>query len=90
MSQSHCLFTSRLGQHLSSLHALNPAILCSTQERLQREEQRFQKWHNDNIRRRHNFIPFVFNLLRIMAEEGRLQPLIEKGRIATENTHEAA
>lgn len=55
--------------------------LCRLEERLSQEEAKYKQWHNDNIRRRNNYIPFVFNLLRILAEEGKLHDLIEKAQV---------
>ena len=50
------------------------------QEELERENDKRQQWKDENIRRRHNYIPFMFEMLRALGEKGQLQPLIDKAR----------
>uniref|UniRef100_A0A2C9LHZ6 UCH37-like C-terminal domain-containing protein n=1 Tax=Biomphalaria glabrata TaxID=6526 RepID=A0A2C9LHZ6_BIOGL len=42
------------------------------------EDRKEQRYRIENIRRRHNYLPFIMELLKILAEGRQLLPLIEK------------
>ncbi|RUS87607.1 hypothetical protein EGW08_004652 [Elysia chlorotica] len=44
------------------------------------EERKEQQYKVENIRRRHNYLPFIMELLKILAEDRKLLPLIEKAK----------
>ncbi|CAI5442432.1 unnamed protein product [Caenorhabditis angaria] len=43
-----------------------------------REDRRIQQYQKENARRRHNYLPFVVELLKVLAKEGKLIPLFDK------------
>jgi len=51
--------------------------LSSLQRQLEDEQHKMDRWKVENLRRKHNYVPFIFNLLRMLAEKGKLQGLVE-------------
>ncbi|KAL4439579.1 hypothetical protein ABPG74_003981 [Tetrahymena malaccensis] len=47
---------------------------------IEEEEYKFKKYEVENVRRRHNYIPFIVELFRQTAKKGKLGELIEKAK----------
>mmetsp|Transcript_323 Transcript_323/g.1118 ORF Transcript_323/g.1118 Transcript_323/m.1118 type:complete len:141 (-) Transcript_323:153-575(-) len=47
---------------------------------IENEQQRVGQWKIENIRRRHNYAPFIVNFLKVLAERGELGPLVEQAK----------
>ncbi|KAG2492400.1 hypothetical protein HYH03_009346 [Edaphochlamys debaryana] len=54
--------------------------MAGLQEALAGEQAKRRSWHEENVRRKHNFIPFLFHLLKLVAERGQMGPLLERAR----------
>ena len=44
------------------------------------ETQKTEQWKVENRRRKHNYVPFIVNLLKVLAERGELMPLVEAAK----------
>ncbi|XP_041986631.1 ubiquitin carboxyl-terminal hydrolase isozyme L5 [Aricia agestis] len=47
---------------------------------IENEEVKMQRYQKEMARRRHNYLPFIVTLLKILAEEKKLMPLYEKAK----------
>uniref|UniRef100_A0A1I7TNT2 Ubiquitin carboxyl-terminal hydrolase n=1 Tax=Caenorhabditis tropicalis TaxID=1561998 RepID=A0A1I7TNT2_9PELO len=45
---------------------------------IEEEDRKMATYRKENARRRHNYTPFIIQLLKILAKEGKLVPLVEK------------
>jgi len=48
------------------------------------EDAKFKSWKEENVRRRHNYVPLVYNLLKVLAEKGKLTELVDKAAKITQ------
>merc|ERR1712003_337391 len=54
--------------------------LAALDELIKNEEMKRVKWKNENIRRRHNYFPFILNLIGILGKRNLLKDLTEKAK----------
>ena len=47
---------------------------------LEEEENKMKLYKLENIRRKHNYLPLIVEILKILAKEGQLLPLYEKAK----------
>lgn len=47
---------------------------------IEEEENKVKQYQLENIRRKHNYLPLIVEILKILAKEGQLLPLYEKAK----------
>lgn len=55
---------------------------------LESEENKRARWKVENIRRKHNYLPLIVNMMKILAEEGKLLPIYHSAREKARARHE--
>eukprot|EP00320_Phaeocystis_rex_P000591 CAMPEP_0119071910 /NCGR_PEP_ID=MMETSP1178-20130426/55604_1 /TAXON_ID=33656 /ORGANISM="unid sp, Strain CCMP2000" /LENGTH=310 /DNA_ID=CAMNT_0007053877 /DNA_START=41 /DNA_END=973 /DNA_ORIENTATION=+ len=56
------------------------AAAVEMQRQVDLEDQRRARWRAENVRRRHNYVPFLINLLRELAAKQQLVPLLDAAK----------
>lgn len=51
---------------------------------IEEEDNKMQRYKVENIRRKHNYLPLIVEILKILAKEGKLIPLYEKAKEQTQ------
>ena len=64
------------GSSAAALLALQAEVM-EVQQRIAEEEAKHARWRVENARRQHNYVPFIFNLLKLLAEKGKLQEVVD-------------
>jgi len=44
------------------------------------EVAKYEGWRKENVRRKHNYIPLAMELLKVLAEAGKLAPMVESAK----------
>jgi len=47
---------------------------------IEMESQKAEQWKVENRRRKHNYVPFIVNMLKFLAERGELMPLVDAAK----------
>jgi hypothetical protein len=55
-----------------------------------REREKFERWHIENERRKHNFVPFIVQAMKELAARGQLSALYERGKQQAKEARERA
>lgn len=56
------------------------AEIARLQHLIEEEELKMRRYRIENIRRKHNYLPLIVEILKILAKEGKLMPLYEKAK----------
>jgi len=76
--------TVRYNSQLKEVAALPADVQASEVARIEMmladEENKRAKWRIENIRRRHNYLPLIMELLRSLATRGELVPIYQKAK----------
>jgi len=62
--------------------------MLQLKDEMEDDERKHASWRAENVRRRHNYIPFVLSLLRQLARKGHLQPMLDAEEIKAKERHE--
>eukprot|EP00658_Telonema_sp_P-2_P025600 TRINITY_DN2030_c0_g1_i1.p1 TRINITY_DN2030_c0_g1~~TRINITY_DN2030_c0_g1_i1.p1 ORF type:complete len:280 (-),score=78.71 TRINITY_DN2030_c0_g1_i1:480-1319(-) len=57
-----------------------PGDMGTLQQMLEAEKAKQKHWQLENIRRKHNYVPFVLEFLQILADKNQLGPLVDAAR----------
>ncbi|XP_067391305.1 ubiquitin carboxyl-terminal hydrolase isozyme L5 isoform X3 [Emydura macquarii macquarii] len=76
LSEEEPMDTDQSGNMLSSIQS----EVAKYQLLMEEENQKLKRYKIENIRRKHNYLPFIMELLKTLAEHQQLIPLVEKAK----------
>uniref|UniRef100_A0A8C1WV33 Ubiquitin carboxyl-terminal hydrolase n=1 Tax=Cyprinus carpio TaxID=7962 RepID=A0A8C1WV33_CYPCA len=76
LTEEEPMDTDQSGNHLSSIQS----EIAKYQLLIEEENQKLKRYKIENIRRKHNYLPFIMELLKTLAEYQQLIPLVEKAK----------
>lgn len=47
---------------------------------IEEEDEKIKRYQIENVRRKHNYLPLIVEILKILAKDGQLLPLYEKAK----------
>jgi len=56
------------------------ARLSGLEDLIQSEQEKKRKWTIENVRRRHNYFPFILNLIGVLGQKNLLKDLTERAQ----------
>jgi ubiquitin carboxyl-terminal hydrolase L5 len=71
-----------LRKQIGGLSESDP-LLVDLAQQLEIEEQKLARWKKENLRRKHNYVPFLVNLLKELAKRKQLIPLLDAAKERT-------
>uniref|UniRef100_A0A672QDW8 Ubiquitin carboxyl-terminal hydrolase n=1 Tax=Sinocyclocheilus grahami TaxID=75366 RepID=A0A672QDW8_SINGR len=74
LTEEEPMDTDQSGNHLGSIQS----EIAKYQLLIEEENQKLKRYKIENIRRKHNYLPFIMELLKTLAEYQQLIPLVEK------------
>ncbi|TRY96942.1 hypothetical protein DNTS_014287 [Danionella cerebrum] len=76
LTEEEPMDTDQSANHLSSIQS----EIAKYQMLIEEENQKLKRYKIENIRRKHNYLPFIMELLKTLAEYQQLIPLVEKAK----------
>ncbi|XP_071948052.1 ubiquitin carboxyl-terminal hydrolase isozyme L5-like [Antedon mediterranea] len=65
------------------------AEMARLQEKIEQENKKMQQYQVENIRRKHNYLPLIMELLQVLADKDKLVPLVQKAKEKAAQKEEA-